>query len=119
MSNADKSGIAWQITTVLYGCLLLALILDHTLLRQAFYWPVYLMQTIPLLMVLPGLWQRQPRSVIWLCFIILFHFLVAVENIFQSFSAGNVYIAAYTCMIAIILSLFTSSILFVRWQKQS
>jgi uncharacterized membrane protein len=118
-SVIDKTRVAWQITAVLYGCLLIFLTLEHTLVRQAFFWPVFLMQTVPLLLVLPGLWQRHARSGIWLCFMILFHFLSAIEKIFQSVNTHNGDVLFYSSMIAIILSLFISSLLFVRWQAKA
>ncbi len=108
----NKARIAWQLTLALYVTLLLFLVLDHTWLRPQFYLPVLLIQTLPLLLVFPGLLKQQARSGIWLCFMILFHFLAAVGH--AGTAAHNSF---YIVMTIIILTLFTTSLLFVRWQK--
>ncbi len=112
MTLHGKSRLAWQCTLILYGCLVIALTLDHTVIRSVFYWPVWLMQTAPLLLILPGLVQRRARSGIWLCFIILFHLLSAIDN-----TATSGHPVFYSLMSADILFLFTTSLLFVRWQR--
>jgi uncharacterized membrane protein len=112
-----KIRVVWQLTLTLYACLLVNLTFDHMVIRQAFYWPVWLMQTVPLLLVLPGLLQseslqRRARSGTWLCFIILFHFLAAIDN-----AAATGKIAFYGGMATLVLALFITSLLFVRWQR--
>lgn len=109
-----KAAVSWQLTLLLYAALLLVLLLDHAVLRTAFRWPVWLIQTAPLLLVLPGLLQRHYRSAIWLCFIILFHFLAVVDNVVMS---GHP--VFYSCMAALIILLFITSMLFARWQARS
>lgn len=110
--NRDKAKIAWQLTLALYACLLINLTFDHIVMRQTFYWPVWLMQTVPLLLILPGLIQRSPRSGTWLCFMILFHLLAAINN---AALTGNM--AFYGGMTTLVIALFTTSLLFVRWQR--
>jgi uncharacterized membrane protein len=112
MTVSEKAKLAWHVTMLLYACLLVGLTLDHTVVRHAFYWPVWLMQTIPLLLVLPGLLQRRARSGTLLCFIILFHLLAAIDN-----AAASGHMVFYSCMATIVLALFTTSLLFVRWQR--
>jgi uncharacterized membrane protein len=112
MTFPEKAKLAWQLTFALYACLLASLTLDHTMLRPAFYWPVWLMQTAPLLLILPGLIQRRARSGTWLCFIILFHLISAIDH-----AATTGHLVIYSCMAILILTLFTTSLLFVRWQR--
>lgn len=112
MTVSEKAGLAWYLTLLLYACLLIGLTLDHTVVRQAFFWPVLLMQTIPLLLILPGLVQRRARSGQWLCFIILFHVLSAIDN-----AATSGHLVFYSIMATGILLLFTASMLFARWQR--
>lgn len=107
-----KSVIVWRTTMVLNIALLMLLTLDHAFIRPVFYVVVWLIQTVPLLLVLPGLLQRNARSCIWLCFMILFHLLAAISNV-----AISGHPAFYSCMAALILLLFTSALLFVRWQN--
>jgi uncharacterized membrane protein len=114
MTQIHKAHRAWQATLVLYVMLILALIVDHTLVRQHFFLPVLLIQTLPLLLVLPGLLKQQARSGIWLCFMILFHFLSAISNAFTS--AQHIF---YVGMAILIVTLFSTALLFVRWQTRS
>lgn len=113
-STAGKARIAWLVTLALFTGLLLMLAVDHTLLRPVLRWPVWAMQSLPLLLVLPGLLKRHYRSGIWLCFMILFHFLLAVDNVVMSGHA-----AFYSCMAALIVLLFIASMLFARWQARA
>ena len=114
MDQDGKRQCAWQLTLILYATLLLMLVVDHAIMRPHLFVPVLLIQTVPLLLVLPGLLKRQARSGIWLCFMILFHFLAAVGN------AGTaVYPFFYIGMAVLVLALFSVSLLFVRWQNRS
>lgn len=106
--------MAWRVTLILYTCLLLTLTIDHLFLRQTFYLVVWTIQTLPLLLVLPGLLRKTARSGIWLCFMILFHFLVAINQL-----AVSQHVLFYSAMTGLILSLFTASLLFARWQNRS
>ena len=45
---------------------------------------IWVIQLVPLLLVLPGLLQRRPRAFIWLCFILLVYFIRAVEGVMAS-----------------------------------
>lgn len=112
MTLTAKTQLAWQLTLLLYTGLLLILAIDHTVMRLHFYWPVWLMQTLPLLLVLPGLLQHRARSGTWICFIILFHLLASIDN-----AATSGHFIFYGAMATLTLSLFTTSLLFVRWQR--
>lgn len=114
MNNAEKSFRVWQLTLALYAALLLTLVIDHSFVRTHFFLPVLLMQTVPLLLILPGLLKQNARSGIWLCFMILFHFLSAIANAFVT--AHTIF---YSSMAALVLALFTASLLFVRWKTRS
>lgn len=113
-TDSEKAKIAWQITLLLYALLIIGLTIDHTVIRHTFVWPKLLMQTVPLLLVLPGLIERRARSGIWLCFIILFHLILAIDNAYMS---GH--FVFYSSMAILILLLFTTSLLFVRWQRST
>lgn len=113
-SFARRADIAWRLTMALYALLLLSLLADHALLRTAFRAPVWLIQTAPLLLVMPGLLRRHYRSGIWLCFMVLFHFLVAVDNVVISGKP-----LFYSAMAALIIVLFITSMLFARWQART
>lgn len=114
MNNAEKSQRAWQLTVALYATLLIALTIDHAFVRTHFFLPVLLIQTVPLLLILPGLLKQNARSGIWLCFMILYHFLSAIANAFVT-----AHTAFYRGMAVLVLALFTAALLFVRWKTRS
>ena len=114
MNDIKKIQRTWQLTLALYSVLLIALVLDHSLIRPHFFLPVLLIQTVPLLFVLPGLIKQQTRSEIWLCFMILFHFLSAINNAFMT-----PHTVFYSCLALLVLSLFSTALLFVRWKTRS
>ena len=113
MNNSEKTQFAWPLTLALYAALLVALVIDHAFIRTQFFLPVLLIQTLPLLLVLPGLIKQQARSGIWLCFMILFHFLATIANAFTA--QHSIF---YTAIAVLVLVLFTASLLFVRWKTR-
>ncbi len=106
--------MARNTTLALWLVLLLILGADHFLLRATPHWQVWLFQSLPLLLPLRGLLQRQARSGIWLCFMSLFYFLMYV-----GFSAGTTHRTLYILFSLLVVLLFSSSMLFARWQIRS
>ncbi|MEZ5435382.1 MAG: DUF2069 domain-containing protein [Pseudomonadales bacterium] len=102
MNNAEKSQFAWQLTLALYAALLVALVIDHAFIRTQFF-SAGIADTNPtaLLLVLPGLIKQQARSGIWLCFMILFHFLATIANAFTA--QHSIF---YTAIAVLVLVLF-------------
>ena len=73
---------------------------------------VWAVQSLPLLLTLPGVVRAGPKAHIWLCFLLLGYFLVAV----------NALLYCPTLLVAIeiglIVVLFISAMLFARWQAK-
>ncbi|MGK2914340.1 MAG: DUF2069 domain-containing protein [Porticoccaceae bacterium] len=67
---------------------------------------------LPLLLFLPGMVRRQPRSFAYLCFVALLYFTVIVTNLFKPGSPSSDVVA----LIAVV-TLFVAAMLFSRWQK--
>ncbi len=44
-------------------------------------WSLWLVQTVPLLLVLPGILANRHRSYSWLCFVLLIYFIAYVVNV--------------------------------------
>ena len=44
--------------------------------------PVWLLRVVPLLLFMPSVLRGSLRAVIWLCFVLLFYFISAVELLF-------------------------------------
>lgn len=114
MSPAGKAHRARHWTLALLGLLLLAITADHTLLRPTFRAAIWFVQAGPLLLVIPGLLRADPRSGVWLCFMILLHFLLAVDNAVVSGQP-----LAYAGMAILVTALFIASLLFTRWQARA
>lgn len=99
--NAGKVG--WARYVVLSSLLLLLL----ALLLAANYW-----QTMLLLPFAVGVLRRDWRMHIWLCFTLLFYFLL---NVNQLAAAPGVLVYAQGFLIA---TLFMAAMLYCRWSKQ-
>ncbi len=111
MSKSKRAVWAWRVTLLLYLGLITGLSLDHLLMRDDWHWVLWLTQTLPLLLVLPGLVKKQARSGIWLCFMLMFYFLLLVDDFFTGKSR-----AVYAALLFITVGLFVASMLFARWQ---
>ena len=119
MNHSSRIETVWRITVILYACLIGALAVDHVFLRNHFYWFVWLIQTLPLLTLAPGLIGKQIRSSIWLCFILLFFFLMYIDQTNIALITHNsTRVAAYAGLVALCTLLFTTSLLFARWSAQ-
>ncbi len=74
---------------------------------------LFIMQSVPLLIVLPGLWLHVFRAYSWLCFIVLLYFIPGVTGVM----APDVY---WTDWVQFLLSftLFFSAAFASRWLQQ-
>lgn len=75
---------------------------------------VWSLQSLPLLALLPGIYKKNYRSYSWLCFILLFYFIVAVERAMVSTSTWTDYI-----FVGLIVGLFISSMMTGRWLQRT
>ena len=93
---------------------LLALFLYWNIFRESgFSAAVLLFQTLPLVALLPGLWRLAYRSYSWLCFVLLFYFIFAVQRVFLSNSHASDFI-----FLALTVSLFITSMVASRWLQR-
>lgn len=63
--------------------LLLAVITLDAWLAPKHFWPVWGLQTLPLLMLCPGLLYKHYRSYSWLCFLMLAYFTSYVVQVYS------------------------------------
>jgi uncharacterized membrane protein len=107
-SAADK---ALVLTWLAWAVLLLTQIVDV----WVYHLPaiIFLGKLVPLLIFLPGMVRENLRSYVWLCFVSLLYFISLVERLFAQ--PGS--LLATAGMIAVV-SLFISSMLFVRWRAR-
>ncbi|HBD11386.1 MAG TPA: hypothetical protein DCZ13_04510 [Porticoccaceae bacterium] len=97
-------------TWVSLGLLVLCLLLDAFVSRG----PVVLtlLALLPLIMFLPGLYQKNHRSLAYLCFVCLLYFTVIVTNVF----AGDRTFFDFAALAAV-SSLFIWAMLYSRWLR--
>ena len=103
----------WAVQSSYWGLLFLltvnlALYGPATVAATAVAW---LVQTLPLLILLPGLLKGRYRSHIWMCFVVLIYFVAVVPSLFSP----GVKVYDYL-MVATTVVLFIGSMLLARWQ---
>lgn len=75
-------------------------------------WVIVLFQTLPLLLFVPGVWLRRPRSHAWLCFVSLLYF---TQGVTQAFIPSH---AIFGWLLSILSSvLFMAAMMFSRWES--
>lgn len=105
---------AQRVTLALLFVLIAAISLDHFFLREISHWQVWLLQSTLLCVNIPGLLKLKARSGIWLCFLLMFYFLLYIDRCAEPLHRG-----IYIFISLLVLSLFTSTMLFARWQAQT
>ncbi len=80
---------------------------------SGFSFAVLAIQAGPILALLPGIIQKRYRSYNWLCFLLLFYFIFAVERVFTSVSNTSDFL-----FLALIVLLFISSMMTSRWLQR-
>ncbi|HQQ64099.1 MAG TPA: DUF2069 domain-containing protein [Pseudomonadales bacterium] len=101
-------------TLALLLVLVVSIAVDHFYLRDISHWQVWLLQTTLLCVNIPGILQSRARSAIWLCFLLMFYFLLYIDRCAEPLHRG-----IYIFMSLLVLTLFTSTMLFARWQAQA
>lgn len=103
---------------------------------QTLVWPgpgrepnvtIWILQTLPLLVVMPGIWRGGVRAHAWLSFIAMLYFAAAVanlplSNLSASAAATSVLPALrWLNVLEVILSveLFVGAMLYVRWRSRA
>ena len=74
-------------------------------------WPVWLIRVLPLVIFMPSVARGSLRAVIWLCFVLLFYFISAVELIFAK-PHDTVAIVGICAVVA----LFSVATLYIRFR---
>lgn len=98
-----------------YGALLVALTLNTLVVPSCGRQPntvVWMIACVPLLAFLPAMIKHNVRACAWLCFILLFYFLLAVP-------VAMACVNPFTAMeVFIIVVLFVSTMLYIRWYSR-
>lgn len=98
-----------------YAALLLALTLNTVVVPSCGRAPnpvIWMIFCIPLLAFLPAMVKHNVRACAWLCFILLFYFLLSVN---VAMTCVNPFTALEVCVIVV---LFVSTMLYIRWYSR-
>ena len=112
---AKKAAWSYKLSLLFYSGLLLTLMAKTWLLDPppGSLWFATVIQVVPLLLPVVGLLRRQPRSAAWLCFILCFYFTSGVLAVWLTpLEVHEWLVTGFSA------ALFTSAMLFTRWQGQ-
>ncbi len=113
MTPETSAKLAVQ-TTITASFLLLAVLVVIQWSSGAFNPIIVVAQMIPLVLTLPGQFNKSSRSMQWLCFVVLF-FLV--QGILLAFTPGRIWAGLIESAICLIL--FFSAIIFIRASRKT
>lgn len=104
--NRLTAGLWWAL-----WCLWLVFTLQQVadVARYDAPWPVWVIRVLPLVLFVPGVARDSLRAVVWLCFVLLFYFVSAVEAIF---ARPSDVLAALG--VASVVALFVVATLYIR-----
>ncbi|MCW8127028.1 DUF2069 domain-containing protein [Microbulbifer halophilus] len=110
-SVARKLRIALRLNWICYlGLLLLFMVWNLSLPGGSI--KLWILQTVPLLLVLPGLLKRRFRSYLWLCFILLLYITASIVDVTMPGRGWQDGI-----LLLLSLTLFFSAMMTSRWQR--
>lgn len=120
MSSADNTArnarIARLIALSSYAMLLLTIaiaLLGRTGLDARGRVLTWVVQSLPLLLFLPGLSRGAWKSYLWLCFVLLIYFMYIIERVFAT-DGGLLDVV----QLVLIGALFVAATLYARWRQR-
>ena len=98
---------------VSYATLLVVIVVDTYLSIDVAnkFWPALLLQTIPMIMLLPGIFLKRYRTYSWVCFLMLTYFVSYVVQVYASSSKWIDWLGLLTTITAFISAMYTSRLL--------
>lgn len=113
-----KAHKAYLISVVLFTTLISLMICQSLIFNKASIGAliaIILIKTLPLLVFAKGLFQKQTRAIIWMCFVLLIYMLASVLYSFQPGLEGKFALA----QTLLIVMLFASSLFHIRWAQKA
>lgn len=108
----QKLHIARGLVVASYAGLLLLFALT-AVLRPEVNWALWMVQSLPLLIFVPGLWRGYYRTYSWLCFVVLLYFTWSVANVMSPLVYWRDIL-----VVALTVILFVSAMMASRWRQQ-
>lgn len=106
---ARKLHIARRLNWVCYIALLALFVVWNLFLDGSIKW--WILQTAPLLLVLPGMLKQRQRSYLWLCFILLLYITAGIVDVMMPGRGWQ-----HGALTLLSLTLFLSAMMTSRWQ---
>lgn len=110
-SVARKLHIAQRLNWVCYGGLMLLFAVWNLFVPDGSI-KLWILQTVPLLLVLPGLLKSHYRSYLWLCFILLLYITASIVDVMMPGRGWQ-----HGVLLVLSLTLFFSAMMTSRWQR--
>lgn len=116
--SPEKARQAKLATLLLLGLLILLLALETVVLAPATVQApavllVMLLKPLPLLFFIRPIQQGRPMSAVWLAYLLMLYFCLAVLGLFEPGLAGKL----ASAKALLITACFVSAMLFTRWQR--
>nr|WP_255771415.1 DUF2069 domain-containing protein [Microbulbifer guangxiensis] len=109
-----KAALGWRLNWICYAGMLV-LFAAWNLFLPGGTIAHWLLQTVPLLLVLPGMLKGRPRSLLWLCFILLIYIFASATIVFDVNAPQRGW--QHGVMLVLSLTLFFSAMMTSRWQR--
>ncbi len=75
---------------------------------------IWLIRELPVLMFIGAVFRQQLKGIVWLCFVSLLYFAMAVTEAMSPFAIWMNYVE-----LALVVVLFCSATAFIRWHAQA
>jgi uncharacterized membrane protein len=111
-TDDKKLNLILGLTYSAYLLLFVVITLDSLKIEENF-WGLWLLQVLPLVMLLPGLALKYYRSYSWLCFLMLAYFTSAVIQVYSSTRDPHDWLGLVLTVI-----LFVTAMLASRWLQR-
>lgn len=108
-TRSGMTQIIWALLWLSWLALLTQQIVDVARFNAP--WPMWVLRALPLVLFVPGVARDNLRALIWLCFVILFYFVSAVESVFAQ--PGD---AVAVAGLVSVVSLFIVSVAYLRFR---
>ena len=115
-SYRQLASISQRIVLVCYAALLFIFVYSTLLMPSCNRQPnlfLAIVHLVPMLCFLPGMLRHNVRSYVWLCFLSLGYFVVAVGNAFGCSTFVNILEPV------LLVLMFSAGTLFVRWYSRA
>ena len=115
-TRVSRQAVSQRLWIALWALLLMfAAQLVWDVARFAAPWPMWVLRLLPLVLFMPSIARDNLRAVVWLCFVLLFYFISAVELVF---AVPNDPVAVWGVSAVVLLFIVAAMYIRVRGPEQ-